>query len=279
MSAIPSIRRLSRAARLQCWVVAALGLLWAAPFVFRAIADKSAAYGIRVEAALQAPTSHEWFGTDASGRSQWHRTLIATAISLRVVSGSLLLALPLSLILGALAGAQEGRWPDHLIGWLIALLHTVPFFLLVVAVAALLGPGTGHLPWLIGGIIWAPAARLVRAETIRLIESHFVIASRASGQSSVQIFFRSLFPLTTIPVTIALFYLVPEIIGVDAILALFGLGPQPPTPSLGGLIFEGVRRWDAAPWLAGLPCVLLIMLCLGIHFLADRIAFQLKSTS
>ena len=67
MSVSRSIRRLSRAARLQCWVLAALGVLWTAPFVFRSFADESAAYGIRVEAALRAPTAGEWFGTDASG--------------------------------------------------------------------------------------------------------------------------------------------------------------------------------------------------------------------
>jgi peptide/nickel transport system permease protein len=195
------------------------------------------------------------------------------------VAGALVLALPFSIVLGAISGACAGRWPDHLISWMIALLHTIPFFLLVVAVASLVGPGTTILPWLIGGVIWAPAANLVRTETVRILEGHFVRASRASGASSPQVFYRCLFPLTTPPATVCLFYLFPEIIGIDAILTLFGLGPKPPTPSLGGLVFEGIRHWDSAPWLAGLPCLLLLILCLGVHFLADRISVQLKSWS
>lgn len=269
--------RLSRAALLQCWVAASVALLLIVPAFFHMVADDRGAYDVQVLRALQAPSVREWFGTDPLGRSQWNRSLVGTAISLRVVAGALAVALPLSLVLGTFAGSHVGRWPDRIISWLIAILHTIPFFLLVVSVAALVGPGTGVLPWLVGGVIWAPAARLVRTETIRILEGRFVRASRAMGASPVQIFTRCLFPLVTPPATVSLFYLVPEIIGIDAILTLFGLGPKPPTPSLGGLVFEGIRRWDSAPWLAGCPCLILVIICLCVHFLADGISRQVKS--
>lgn len=270
------MHRLSKACRLQFWVAGSMALLLLLPVVVGWLSNESAAYEVHVHKALQPPSLAEWFGTDPLGRSQWHRSLVGTAVSLRVVAGSLLFALPISLIFGAIAGATVGRWPDQLVSWLIALLHTVPFFLLVVAVAAIVGPGTKVLPWLVGCVIWAPAARLVRAETIRILKGRFVRASFAYGASPVQVFTRSLFPLATPPATVSLFYLVPEIIGIDAILTLFGLGPKPPTPSLGGLVFEGIRRWESAPWLAGGPCLLLIAICLGVHFLADRIAEQVN---
>ena len=272
----PAKHRLSRATRLQVWVVASVALLMALPVVVGWQADEGAAYGIRVPNALQPPSAAEWFGTDPLGRSQWHRALVGTAVSLRVVAGALLLALPISLILGAIAGARAGRWPDQIISWVIALLHTVPFFLLVVAVAAIVGPGTKILPWLVGAVIWVPAARLVRTETIRILQGRFVRASLAYGASPAQVFTRSFLPLATPPAAVSLFYLVPEIIGIDAILTLFGLGPKPPTQSLGGLVFEGIRRWDSAPWLAGGPCLVIFALCLGVHFLADRIAGQVN---
>lgn len=278
MNAKSDKKPISRAVRLQLWVLASVVLLLLSPFLFNGLANEGNAYGIRVPDALQAPSASAWFGTDSLGRSQWDRTLIGTAVSLRTVSGALALALPLSLILGATAGSYAGRWPDAVISWFIALLHTIPFFLLVVAVAAVVGPGTAVLPWLVGAVIWAPAARLVRTETIRILESRFVRASRAGGASAVDTFTRSLLPLSTPSAAVCLFYLFPEIIGIDAILTLFGLGPKPPTPSLGGLVFDGIRRWDSAPWLAGLPCLLLVALCLGIYFLADRISAQLKVT-
>ena len=269
----------SKAARLQLWALGGILLLLALPFFVGLLADTERAYEVRIPNALQSPSSAEWFGTDPLGRSQWHRSLVGTEVSLRVVSCALLIALPLSLVLGCVAGATAGRWPDQIISWFIALLHTVPFFLLVVAIAAIIGPGTLILPWLIGGVIWAPAARLVRTETLRIMQGRFVRASVAYGTTPARIFLRGLLPLTTPPATVSLFYLVPEIIGIDAILSLFGLGPKPPTQSLGGLVFDGIRRWDSAPWLAAGPCILLIAICLGIHFLADRIAAQLSPTS
>jgi len=264
---------------MQIWVVASLVVLLALPLALGWMVNERAAFTVRVPDALHPPSVSEWFGTDSLGRSQWNRALVGAIVSLRVVAGSLVFALPVSLVLGALAGATAGRWPDQVICWLVALLHTVPFFLLVIAVAAIIGPGTSILPWLVGGVIWAPAARLVRTDTIRILRGRFVRASVAYGASPLQIFTRSLLPLTTPSAAVSLFYLVPEIIGIDAILALFGLGPKPPIPSLGGLVFDGIRRWDFAPWLAGLPCLLLIALCLGVHFVADRIAVQLRSTS
>ena len=278
MNSAPRTERLSRATRLHLWVAASVVLLLALPFLFHAFSDDRAAYDVRVPRALQPPSSAEWFGTDALGRSQWNRTLVGTAVSLRTVAGALIMALPLSLILGATAGSRAGRWPDKLISWAISLLHTIPFFLLVVAVAALAGPGTMLLPYLVGSVIWAPAARLVRAETIRIMESRFVRVGRAFGTSPLRLLSRGVFPLTTPPATVCLFFLVPEIIGIDAILTLFGLGPKPPTPSLGGLVFDGIGRWDSAPWLAACPCLLLMVLCLGIHLLADRIARQLEQS-
>lgn len=276
MPADSPAHRLPRATRLQLWVGASLALLLALPSAVGWTANEKAAYEVRVPVALQAPSAKAWFGTDPLGRCQWNRALVGTAVSLRVVAGALLLALPVSLVLGAIAGATAGRWPDHIISWFVALLHTVPFFLLVVAVAAIVGPGTKVLPWLVGAVIWAPAARLVRTETISILQGRFVRASLAYGSSPAQVFTRSLMPLATPPAAVSLFYLVPEIIGIDAILTLFGLGPKPPTPSLGGLVFEGIRRWDSAPWLAGGPCLLLIIICLGVHFLADRIAEQVN---
>lgn len=271
-------RHFSRATRLQLLVVASLALLLVLPSVFGWIANENAAYDVRVPDALQPPSAGTWFGTDTLGRCQWNRALVGAAISLRVVAGALLLALPVSLLFGAIAGATAGRWPDQIISWFVALLHTVPFFLLVVAVAAIVGPGTQVLPWLVGAVIWAPAARLVRTETVRILRGRFVRASRAYGSSPAQVFTRSLFPLGAPPAVVSLFYLVPEIIGIDAILSLFGLGPKPPTPTLGGLVFEGIRRWDSAPWLAGGPCLLLITICFAVHFLADQITRQIRTS-
>ena len=268
----------SRAARLWITVAGCALFLLVPTLVLPWVANSAAAYDVRVSQALLSPTSEHWFGTDALGRSQWDRTLLGTALSFRTVGGSLAVAFPLSLVLGGIAGLTVGRWPDRLIGWIIALLHTTPFFLLVVALAAVLGSGTAALPWIIGGVVWAAPARIVRAEVHRISQAPFVRAEQALGCDAPTVFTRSLLPFGVAPASVSLLYLFPEIIGIDAVLSIFGLGAQPPTPSLGGLIFDGIRRWDAAPWLAGLPTVALIAYCFALHFLADRLSAQVTLT-
>jgi peptide/nickel transport system permease protein len=84
------------------------------------------------ESALEAPGAEQWVGRDELGRSLSARLLLGGGLSLGAASLALVLALALALIMGGLAGWYHGQWPDRVISWLIALLHTVPFFLLVV---------------------------------------------------------------------------------------------------------------------------------------------------
>ena len=241
--------------------------VWLAPV----LGSESAAYSIHVENALQPPSLAAWFGTDNLGRSQWDRFLFGAGNSFYNAAGSLGIALPLCLVMGGIAGHKAGHWPDKAISWAIAMVHATPFFLVVVAFTAVFSPGLESLPWLIAAVIWAPPARLVRGEVIRLNESRFVLSERAGGLSRWTILLASILPLTLAPTAVSLLYLFPEIVGIDVALSFFGLGAHPPTPTLGRLIYDGLRRWDPAWWLATFPSLGLFAYCLLLHAMADMI--------
>jgi len=301
-----ALRPRSRVARLWATAAAAALVLLIPAYLLPLFADQEKAFGIRVDQALEAPSatnpphvpsgsrfttyrpnsswtnlgygkySDYWFGTDTAGRSLWHRTLLGAGLSFRVVVGALALALPLSLVLGAAAGLNAGRWPDKLISWLISLIYTVPFFLLVVSLSAIVRPGLEALPWIIGGVIWAAPARVVRSEAQRLAASGFLRQERAMGHRPLATFFRTVLPMLLAPAAVSLLYLVPEIIGIDAVLTLFGLGANPPEATLGAIIYDGLKRWDSAWWLSGLPTIFLFVVAVIIHFLADQLGRQLR---
>jgi ABC-type dipeptide/oligopeptide/nickel transport system permease subunit len=273
----------SRVARLWAVMAAAALVLLIPAHVLPRFADRDKAFGIRVDQALERPLrgsgegfGDHWFGTDTAGRSLWHRTLLGAGLSFRVVVGALALALPLSLVLGATAGLNAGRWPDKLISWMISLIYTVPFFLLVVSLSAIVRPGLETLPWIIGGVIWAAPARVVRSEAQRLAASGFLRQERAMGHRPLASFFRTVLPMLLAPAAVSLLYLVPEIIGIDAVLTLFGLGANPPEATLGALIYDGLKRWDSAWWLSGLPTIFLFVIAVSVHHLADRLGRQLR---
>ncbi len=239
---------------LSAFLVAAL---WLLPEALVYFGDGRAAYATAVGNRLQEPSQDHFFGTDSLGRDHFTRTMLATGLSLKVAGRAFVVALALALVLGSIAGFCNGRWPDRVISYVIAIIHTVPFILLAVALAAVLQANLEVIYLIVGGIAWAPPARIVRAEVARVRESRFVVAQRAYGMSPTAIFIRSVLPLVILPPFISLLYLLPELVGLDVGLSFFGLGAQPPTPTLGRLIFDGMNYLRTAWWLSIFPAMAL----------------------
>jgi peptide/nickel transport system permease protein len=243
-------------------LVLLFGLL---PFGLLQIGERSDPYHVDVARRYQPPSLAHPFGTDELGRNVLARTLLATGLSLSVVGRSLLVAFVLAVVLGGIAGLYKGRLPDHAISYLIALLHTIPFILISVALAAVLQAAIGSIYLIIGCIAWAAPARLVRAEVMRLRDARFVQAQRAFGLSPTAIFSKSILPLTVLPPFIGLLYLTPELLGIDVGLSYFGLGAQPPTPTVGRLIYDGINTFRSAWWLTVMPSVALMFFILALY--------------
>lgn len=239
---------------LACFLVIALGLL---PEVLIRTADSGGVFTTEVANRLQPPGTGKLFGTDSLGRDHFTRTMLATGLSLKVAGRAFLVAFTLALLLGSIAGLCKNRWPDRIISYVISLIHTVPFILLAVALAAVLRASLEVIYLIVGGIAWAPPARIVRAEVARTREARFVVAQKAYGMSPTAIFWRSILPAVVIAPFISLLYLLPELVGLDVGLSYFGLGAQPPTPTLGRLIFDGLNFLRSAWWLSLMPALVL----------------------
>jgi len=240
---------------LGVFLVIALGLM---PELLMRIGGGRDAFTTEVANRLQPPSLNNLFGTDSLGRDHFARTMLATGLSLKVTGRAFVLSFALALLLGSVAGLSKGRWPDHVISYIISLIHTVPFILLAVALAAVFRANLEMIYLIVGGIAWAPPARIVRAEVARMREARFVVAQKAYGISSFSIFYRSILPSIVLPPFISLLYLLPELVGLDVGLSYFGLGAQPPTPTLGRLIFDGLGHLRTAWWISLLPAIVLV---------------------
>ncbi len=233
-------------------------------------------YTVSIPDALRHPGILAPMGTDALGRSNLARVILGMGLSCATALVALAVGLILAVCLGGLAGVTQGRWPDRCVRGLIAVLYTLPFFLLVVAVAGLIGLPSWTIPILVGAVIWPPAARLVRAEVLRVTGARFVLTQRAFGLPGTVWWWRSVVPLTLAPALATLVALVPEIVTIDVALAFFGLGVQPPTPTLGRLIYEGLSRFQAGWWLTVVPALALLGYCLGAHAVHAALATSLR---
>ena len=257
-------------------ILAAAVLFAAAPFVLMAAGEARDPFLVDTVRGYLAPGVHQPFGTDALGRDLLARTLYAAGLSLKVVAQSVVISLVLALVLGSLAGYTAGGLTDRAIGWIISLVYTVPFILIVVAVLAVIEPGMERAYLVIGCIGWAAPARLVRAAVIEVRGARYVLAQRAFGFSAANIVRTTLLRRALVPTVLSLAYFVPELIGIDVGLSFFGLGAAPPIPTLGRLIYDGLSEFQTAWWLSLAPAGVLLGITAAVlactHFALPRLS-------
>lgn len=80
--------------------------------------------------------------------------------------------------------------------------------------------------------------------------------------------FKALLPICMLPAIFSLLYAIPELIGIEVGLSFFGLGAQPPTPSLGRLIYDGISEFYLAWWLTVIPASVLFLLTSALYYYA-----------
>jgi peptide/nickel transport system permease protein len=243
---------------------------------------------VDVVAADGRPIGPTWsgrffLGADSSGRDLMVRVLYGARNSLVIGVAAALATVVLGVGLGLLAG-YSGGVVDDTISWAINVLWAFPGILLGVALGAAmniggvdLGPldierGSVLIPVLVIAIGAIPyVARPVRAQVLSLRGQDFVVAARSLGMRPARIMAGEVLP-NAAPTLIVLFPLiVGNAIQLEAALSFLGIGVQPPEPSWGTLIDEGVPRIETAPLLALVPGALVVLTVLTLNLLGDGV--------
>ena len=175
-------------------------------------------------------------------------------------------------ICGLLVGVVAGfgpRWLDSILGLLFDSVSSLPMIMFALAVITVLGPGTATLILVIVLISIPGYARLIRARTLTLKNSDFVMAERSLGASPARIILVHLLPNVVGPLVIVLSMDIPVVIMLEAGLSYLNLGVRPPTASWGNILYDGYTALRSTPTLvisAGAP---LVLATLGFTFLGE----------
>ncbi|PZC49936.1 MAG: ABC-type dipeptide/oligopeptide/nickel transport system, permease component [Chloroflexi bacterium] len=252
---------------------------------------------LRADAALEGPSTAHWFGTDRTGRDMFSRTLFSAraAIVLTVLVfalGSLFLGLGLGLLAG-----YAGGWVDQVIMRVGDVILAIPGLLVLIVVSAafreqwtgwftdfddflrwdfFIDQGIDHLSLLILALTffgWVDTARFVRAQTLSLRESDFILAAESIGARTPRILSRHLFPGILPWVIIGLSSTFAGVVGAEVALTFLGLGVQAPTASFGQMISEaiGIRTFDLHPHLLLVPAIVVAILTFAFNLLGDAV--------
>lgn len=225
--------------------------------------------------------SRFFLGADDNGRDIMVRLLYGGRNSLQIAVVSTALTLFLGVLLGTLAGFFRG-WIDSVISRFMDILQATPIILLGVALGvatALGGLNLGFvkfagdslfIPALIIGVLqMVYVARPIRGIVLSLRERPFVEAARSQGATSLRIIRREIVPNLSTSLLVLGPIIFAQTVSYEAALSFLGAGVQPPNPSWGTLINDGIKVLVSAPHLTLIPGAALAATVLSLNLLGD----------
>ena len=247
---------------------------------------------VRAKPSLAHP-----FGTDRLGRDQFSRVIYAARTTvaitlLTVITGSLIIGPGLGLFAG-----YRGGWVDSNINRIGEAVASLPDVLIVILLAATIGPRLNDwvanyygLP-LIGQLLkegyasmavvffvltitgWVGGMRLIRALTLSLRNTDYVLAARAAGAGTARILWQHILPNLSYIIILGMASAFGAVALAEIGLSFLGLGVRPPTPSFGTMILENFRArdLDKYPHLFFIPAAFAVLLLLAFNLLGDAL--------
>jgi peptide/nickel transport system permease protein len=224
-----------------------------------------------------------FMGADGNGRDIMVRLLYGARVSLLIGVSAALITSILSVLVGLAAGYFRGI-TDTILSRAMDIVWAFPVVILGVALGTALnlgglkiGPitiqaGSKLIPILIIAFVYVPyIARPLRGQVLSLREKEFVDAARAQGASSLRIMFSEILPNLASTIIVFLPLAVANAIILEAYLSFLGAGVQPPTPSWGGMINEGIDKITTAPHLTIVPGLMLVLTVLALNIFGDGV--------
>ena len=219
---------------------------------------------------LEGPGAEHWLGTDKLGRDLFTQLMVGARIALLVGTGSVLIAAVLGIAVGLVAAFSRPWIDDTVSAWLDVVI-AFPVLLLAMLIVAVQGSSIWSVILAIGLGMSAVVARLTRILTKRVLQQQFITAARTSGTGLWGIVFGHVLPNITPMLSSALALQFGIAVLAEASLSYLGFGAPPPNASWGRLLQEAQGTVMTAPAGAIAPGIALVVLVLGVNFIADGI--------
>jgi len=219
-------------------------------------------------AFIEGGSSAHLLGTDLVGRDILSRLIYGARISLSVALVVILITAGVGTVLGIAAGYLGGRI-DAFLMRVTDISLAFPAILIALLFAATIGPSFWTVVIAISLLGWAPYARLIRGEALKLREADFVAQARIIGTSPARIMVRHIFPNIVNPLIIMATLSVGMVILTEAVLSYLGAGIPPPAASWGNMVNDGRSLLDVAWWISTFPGIAIGLVVMAGNFMGD----------
>jgi peptide/nickel transport system permease protein len=171
-------------------------------------------------------------------------------------------------LLGLIAG-YYGGWADEAIMRLVDIWLAMPFILIALIVAVVIGQSVTTIIGLLALAAWSAFVRNIRAEVLSLKTRDYVALSQISGASTIRILFKHIIPGVSGIILVIASLQVGSLILSEATLSYLGAGIPGPTPAWGLMVSEGQKYISTSWWLSVFPGGAIFLVVMAFNFLGD----------
>ncbi len=207
-------------------------------------------------------------GADVYGRDILSRLIFGTRIAILVGITPVIIAGIFGGMLGIIAGYSRGMI-ESVIMRVADLLLSFPSLMLGILVVVSLGSGISKIIIAISIALFPRFIRLSRCSTLAIKERDSIEASRAIGCSGFRIMIFHILPSLVSEIIVMGTLWIATAIRIEASLSFLGLGTQPPTPSWGRMLRDGVESMLYTPWQVIFAGLFIMLAILGFNLIGD----------
>ena len=248
------------------WIIIAIFASFISPY------DPNTLY---LDNTFQYPNLNHIFGTDNYGRDIFSRVIHGSRIDLQMAIIGVVFPFIIGNFIGLLSG-YFGGIIDSIIMRLLEITMSFPFFVLVIAIVSILGPGLKSFYIALALVGWVSYARLSRSQVLVVKNLDYILAAKTLGYGNMRIIFSHILPNSITPSLVFSMTDAILVVLLGSALSYLGLGVQPPTAEWGVMIAEGQIFITSSWWMCLFPGLAIVLLALGFSLCADGLATMLN---
>lgn len=229
----------------------------------------------RLALSLQSPSAGHPFGVDKQGCDVYANVIYGTRSSVTIGLLVTALSFGIAIVLGSVSGYFGGivdavisRFGDFFFGF--------PFILgALVLLTAFPARNVLTVSLVLAFFGWPALTRLMRASSLSVRSSDYVLAARGLGATGGRILRRHIVPNAISPVIVLSAISIGQIIATESTLTFLGVGLQSPAISWGLQLSSAQNDFQSHPHIVIFPAIFLTVTVLSFIILGDRLEEEL----
>ncbi len=223
---------------------------------------------------MERGSTSRFLGADELGRDLLSRLIGGAGVSLQVGLVVICIAGSVGSTIALLSGFIGG-WVDTVLMMLTDIFLSLPYLLIAIVLAAVLGPSKNNIILILAILGWAGYARVLRSEVLRIKDIDFVNLAKVAGCSNFRIMVREIFPNIVNTLIIMATLNVGGVIIAESSISFLGLGVPAPEPAWGSMVADGRNFLTTSWWIALWPGLAILFVVLSCNLLGDWLRLRL----